>query len=229
MNKKIFRVKLKYFEHFLSSNLIIPCMGTEYGSFFFNWSLETAKQFIKHLMSMQPTKFYISSTSEIEAVTSKTEIFQKIMEGYSKIGNKKIDKFEFISIIPFLVESNCETALSTSMSYFCLENENMDIITKSEVGLFIDSFFRSVHNILLLDEKDELYQKTKDHILKISETDLDEFLNEIFKNDEEELPVSDVIRKIPNNLTNMIKVVNNGLYQSNLYYNKKIKEDNMLS
>ena len=58
-----------------------------------------------------------------------------------------------------MVESNCETALSTSMSYFCLENENMDIITKSEVGLFIDSFFRSVHNILLLDEKDELYQK----------------------------------------------------------------------
>ena len=88
MNKKIYRVKTKYFEHFLEKELTVPCMGSEYGSFFFNWSLETAKQFMKHLMSMQPTKFYISSTSEIEAVSSKTAVFQKIMEGYNKIGNK---------------------------------------------------------------------------------------------------------------------------------------------
>ena len=227
MNKKIYRVKTKYFEHFLEKELTVPCIGSEYGSFFFNWSLETAKQFMKHLMSMQPTKFYISSTSEIEAVSSKTAVFQKIMEGYNKIGNKKIDKFEFISFIPFIVESNSELALSTTLSYFCLENENLDIITKSEVGLFIDSFFRSLHNLLIFDDNDELYQKTKDNILKLCEQSIDEICNTIFKSEEDELPVIDVIRKLPPEIKKMIKTVNTGLYNSFLYYGKKIKEENL--
>ena len=82
MSKKIFRVKIKYFEYFFSKTLNIPCFDEVYGEFFFNWSIETAKQFMKHLMSMQPTKFFVSSSAEVEAVTSKTDLFMKIMSSY---------------------------------------------------------------------------------------------------------------------------------------------------
>ena len=117
MSKKIFRVKIKYFEYFFSKTLNIPCFDEVYGEFFFNWSIETAKQFMKHLMSMQPTKFFVSSSAEVEAVTSKTDLFMKIMSSYNKIGNKKIDKFELISIIPFIVDENFDNALSICMNY----------------------------------------------------------------------------------------------------------------
>ena len=229
MNKKIFRVKLKYFQQLLSEPLSIPCIGDEYGAFFFNWSLETAKQFMKHLISMQPTKFFISSTTEIEAITNKTAIFQKILESYNKVGNKKIDKFELISIIPFIMDSDLEVALTTSMSHFCLENENLDIITRAEVGLFVDSFFRSVHNILKFkNDKDEIYQKTKENILKLSESVIEEILLTIFKKDEEEMPIRDVVRKFPKELKTLMQTVNNGLFQSLKYFNEKhIKNENL--
>ena len=227
MSKKIFRVKIKYFEYFFSKTLNIPCFDEVYGEFFFNWSIETAKQFMKHLMSMQPTKFFVSSSAEVEAVTSKTDLFMKIMSSYNKIGNKKIDKFELISIIPFIVDENFDDALSICLNYFCLENESMDLITRSEVGLFIDSFFRSVHNIIKLDEKDEIYQKTKDHLIKLNENDLDEILNKIFQGDEEDITISEVIRKIPNNIKDIMKNINKGFYESLQYYGKKIREQNL--
>ena len=227
MSKKIFRVKIKYFEYFFSKTLNIPCFDEVYGKFFFNWSIETAKQFMKHLMTMQPTKFFVSSSSEVEAVTSKTDLFMKIMNNYNKIGNKKIDKFELISIIPFIVDENFDNALLICLNYFCLENESMDLITRSEVGLFIDSFFRSVHNIIRLEEKDEIYQKTKDHIIKLNENDLDDILREIFPGDEEEITISEAIRKIPNNIKEIIKNINKGFYESLQYYGKKIREQNL--
>ena len=227
MSKKIFRVKIKYFEHFFYKELNVPCFDEVYGEFFFNWSIETAKQFMKHLMSMQPTKFFVSSSAEVEAVTSKTDLFMKIMSSYNKIGNKKIDKFELISIIPFIVDENFDNALLICLNYFCLENESMDLITRSEVGLFIDSFFRSVHNIIRLEEKDEIYQKTKDHIIKLNENDLDDILREIFPGDEEEITISEAIRKIPNNIKEIIKNINKGFYESLQYYGKKIREENL--
>ena len=227
MSKKIFRVKIKYFEYFFSKTLNIPCFDEVYGEFFFNWSIETAKQFMKHLMSMQPTKFFVSSSAEVEAVTSKTDLFMKIMSSYNKIGNKKIDKFELISIIPFIVDENFDNALLICLNYFCLENESMDLITRSEVGLFIDSFFRSVHNIIRLEEKDEIYQKTKDHIIKLNENDLDDILREIFPGDEEEITISEAIRKIPNNIKDIMKNINKGFYESLQYYGKKIREQNL--
>ena len=227
MSKKIFRVKIKYFEHFFGKSLNVPCFDEVYGEFFFNWSIETAKQFMKHLMSMQPTKFFVSSSTEVEAVTSKTDLFMKIMNNYNKIGNKKIDKFELISIIPFIVDENFDDALSICMNYFCLENESMDLITRSEVGLFIDSFFRSVHNIIRLEEKDEIYQKTKDHIIKLNENDLEDILREIFQGEEEEITISEAIRKIPNNIKEIIKNINKGFYESLQYYGKKIREENL--
>ena len=227
MSKKIFRVKIKYFEYFFSKTLNIPCFDEIYGEFFFNWSIETAKQFMKHLMSMHPTKFFVSSSAEVEAVTSKTDLFMKIMSSYNKIGNKKIDKFELISIIPFIVDENFDNALLICLNYFCLENESMDLITRSEVGLFIDSFFRSVHNIIRLDEKDEIYQKTKDHLIKLNENDLDEILNKIFQGDEEDITISEAIRKIPNNIKDIMKNINKGFYESLQYYGKKIREQNL--
>jgi hypothetical protein len=227
MSKKIFRVKIKYFEYFFSKTLNIPCFDEVYGEFFFNWSIETAKQFMKHLMSMQPTKFFVSSSAEVEAVTSKTDLFMKIMSSYNKIGNKKIDKFELISIIPFIVDENFDNALLICLNYFCLENESMDLITRSEVGLFIDSFFRSVHNIIRLDEKDEIYQKTKDHLIKLNENDLEEILNKIFQGDEEDITISEAIRKIPNNIKDIMKNINKGFYESLQYYGKKIREQNL--
>jgi hypothetical protein len=231
MNKKIFRVKLKYFQQLLAEPLPVPCIGEEYGAFFFNWSLETAKQFMKHLLSMQPTKFFISSTSEIESITNKTAVFQKILENYNRVGNKKIDKFELISIIPFIMESNFEIALTTSLSNFCLENENLDIITRAEVGLFIDSFFRSAHNILQFkNNKDEIYQKTKENILKLSESIIEEILMLIFKKEEEEMPIGDVIRKLPRELKTLMETINNGLFQSLKYFNEKhIKKENLMN
>ena len=227
MSKKIFRVKIKYFEYFFYKTLNIPCFDEVYGEFFFNWSIETAKQFMKHLMSMQPTKFFVSSSAEVEAVTSKTDLFMKIMSSYNKIGNKKIDKFELISIIPSIVDENFDNALLICLNYFCLENESMDLITRSEVGLFIDSFFRSVHNIIRLEEKDEIYQKTKDHIIKLNENDLEDILRAIFQGDEEEITISEAIRKIPNNIKEIIKNINKGFYESLQYYGKKIREQNL--
>lgn len=229
MNKKIYRVKLSYYEHFLNKPLPVPCFRIEYGAFMFSWSIETAKQFMKHLMSIQPTKFYISSTTEIEVVSSKSEVFQKIIDTYNKIGNKKIDKFEIISIICFIVEPNVDIALTTSLSYFCLENENLELITKNEFGLFIDSFLRSLHNMLVFDETDELYAKTKSHIVKLSESDLDDILNKIFKNEEKELPISDVIRKIPEDFRKMIVNVSEGMNKTLTYYGNKIKQETMMN
>lgn len=227
MNKKIFRVKLKYFSHEIGDKLPIPCMEKEYGEFFFNWSLETAKQFMKHLMSMQPMKFYISSVAEIEAVSSKLDLFQKIIDSFNKLGNKKIDKFELISIIPFMVEDNLDTVLMSSMAHFCLENENLDIITKNELGLFIDSLFRGVHNILVLDNGDDLYMKTKNHILKLSENEIDELLTQVFKKEEDELALNDVISRFPKEFKDILQTINQGIYQSLKYFEKKIIQDNM--
>jgi hypothetical protein len=192
-NKKIFKVKFKYFEFEFEHNFKKPCLAAEYGEFFFNWSLETTKQFSRHLLSMQPTKFYISSTSEIEAITTKIETFQKIMDMYNKLGNQKIDKFELISIIPFIVDNNFEDALSSSLSFFCLENENANlnqnekIITRNEVGLFIDSFFRAVHNMVLLDDIDSIYEKTQKNILRLSNEEIEEMCSEIFDENVDEM------------------------------------------
>ena len=232
MSKKIFRVKTKYFEHFFGRSLNVPCFDDVYGEFFFNWSIETAKQFMKHLMSMQPTKFYVSSSTEVEAVTSKTDLFMKIMNNYNKIGNKKIDKFELTSIIPFIVGNNFEEVFTLSLKYFCLENEGKEIITKYEFGLFLDCFFRAVHCIANFDIEDHVYQKTKDNLIKLSESELDELLDKIFidedKNKIEKLELSKLMENIPENLMQTLKNINIGFHESMVYYENKIKEANKI-
>ena len=67
------------------------------------------------------------------------------MESYNKLRNKKIDKFELMSVIPFIVGKNFEEVLVLSLKYFCLENEGKEIVIKDKFGLFLDCFFRAVH------------------------------------------------------------------------------------
>ena len=229
---KICRVKMTYLDHFFSQKLSVPCFHEYYGEFFFNWSLETAKQFIKHLMTMQPTKFYITSSTEIEAVTSKKELFFTIMESYNKLGNKKIDKFELASVIPFIVGKNFEEVLPLSLKYFCLENEGREIITKDEFGLFLDCFFRAVHCIANFNVEDNVYQKTKDNLIKLSENELDDLLDNIFidekKNKIDKMELNKLTINIPENLLKILKNINEGFHSSMTYYENKIKEQNKI-
>ena len=229
---KICRVKMTYFDHFFSKKLPVPCFHENYGDFFFNWSIETAKQFMKHLMTMQPTKFYVTSATEIESVTSKKELFFQIMTLYNKLGNKKIDKFELMSIIPFIVGNNFDNVFLLSLKYFCLENEGKEIITKGEFGLFLDCFFRAVHCIGEFNKDDGVYQKTKGNLIKISEKELDDLLDKIFVDDKnspiEELELSALKLKIPENLMNQMKNINTGFHESMVYYENKIKEENKI-
>ena len=223
---------MTYLDHFFSQKLSVPCFHEYYGEFFFNWSLETAKQFIKHLMTMQPTKFYITSSTEIEAVTSKKELFFTIMQSYNKLGNKKIDKFELVSVIPFIVGKNFEEVLPLSLKYFCLENEGKEIITKDEFGLFLDCFFRAVHCIANFNIEDNVYQKTKDNLIKLSENELDDLLDNIFidenKNKIDKMELNKLTINIPENLLNILKNINEGFHSSVVYYENKIKEQNKI-
>ena len=229
---KICRVKIRYLEHFFSQKLPIPCFHEYYGEFFFNWSIETAKQFMKHLMTMQPTKFYITSTTEIEAVTSKKELFFTIMESYNKLGNKKIDKFELMSVIPFIVGKNFEEVLVLSLKYFCLENEGKEIITKDEFGLFLDCFFRAVHCISNYDTEDNVYQKTKDNLIKLAENELDDLLDQIFIDENgnkiETMELSKLTTNIPEKFLKILKNINEGFHGSMVFYENKIKEENKI-
>ena len=223
---------MTYLDHFFSQKLSVPCFHEYYGEFFFNWSLETAKQFIKHLMTMQPTKFYITSSTEIEAVTSKKELFFTIMQSYNKLGNKKIDKFELVSVIPFIVGKNFEEVLPLSLKYFCLENEGKEIITKDEFGLFLDCFFRAVHCIANFNIEDNVYQKTKDNLIKLSENELNDLLDNIFidenKNKIDKMELNKLTVNIPENLLNILKNINEGFHSSVVYYENKIKEQNKI-
>jgi hypothetical protein len=184
MNKKIYKVKFEYYTTQALNKLKTPCIGPDYGDFFFNWSLETATQFARHLLNMTPTKYYISSTSEIEAITMKKNTFQKIMDSYNKVDNTKIDKLELVSVIPFIVDNDFEKCLRLSLSFFCFENENEDLLTKNEVGLYIDSYLRCLHNILIVDNTEEIYEKTKTNIVKIAENELDDMVLKIFGENE---------------------------------------------
>ena len=229
---KICRVKMRYLDHFFAKKLPIPCFHEYYGEFFFNWSIETAKQFMKHLMTMQPTKFYITSTTEIEAVTSKKELFFTIMESYNKLGNKKIDKFELMSVIPFIVGNNFEEVLVLSLKYFCLENEGKEIITKDEFGLFLDCFFRAVHCISNYDTEDNVYQKTKDNLIKLAENELDDLLDQIFIDENgnkiETMELSKLTTNIPEKFLKILKNINEGFHGSMVFYENKIKEENKI-
>ena len=154
------------------------------------------------------------------------------MQSYNKLGNKKIDKFELVSVIPFIVGKNFEEVLPLSLKYFCLENEGKEIITKDEFGLFLDCFFRAVHCIANFNIEDNVYQKTKDNLIKLSENELDDLLDNIFidenKNKIDKMELNKLTVNIPENLLNILKNINEGFHSSVVYYENKIKEQNKI-
>ena len=119
-----------------------------------------------------------------------------------------------------------------SLKYFCLENEGKEIITKGEFGLFLDCFFRAVHCIGDFNKDDDVYQKTKGNLIKISEKELDDLLDKIFVDDKnspiEELELPKLMQKIPENLMNQLKNINTGFHGTMVYYENKIKEENKI-
>ena len=73
-------------------------------------------------------------------------------------------------------------------------------------------------------------RNTKENILKLSESVIEEILMLIFKKEEEEMPIGDVIRKLPRELKTLMETVNKGLFQSLKYFNEKhIKKENIMN
>ena len=154
------------------------------------------------------------------------------MESYNKLGNKKIDKFELMSVIPFIVGKNFEEVLVLSLKYFCLENEGKEIITNDEFGLFLDCFFRAVHCISNYDTEDNVYQKTKDNLIKLAENELDDLLDQIFIDENgnkiEAMELSKLTTNIPEKFLKILKNINEGFHGSMVFYENKIKEENKI-
>ncbi len=221
--KKLYTVKFKFFSFEYEHSYKKPCcLPAEYCEFLFNWSLETAKQLGRHIFSTQPVKFFISSVTEVEAVTSKKEVFARILD---KNENKKIDKFELIAIIPFIVESNFDVALTTVLNFFCLEQSEENVLMRNEFGLFIDSYFRSVHSIVILDDVDEIYEKTQKNLVRLSDAEIEEIITSVYE-DKSELKVEFVVKSISKTkISGFMKNTNIELYSSFKNYEKNIKEN----
>jgi hypothetical protein len=223
IGKKLYTVKFKFFSFEYEHSYKKPCcLPQEYCEFLFNWSLETAKQLGRHIFTSQPVKFFISSVSEVEAVTSKKDVFLKILE---KNENKRIDKFELISIIPFIVENNFEVALTTVLNFFCLEQCDKSILMRDELGLFIDSYFRMVHSIIILDDVDEIYEKTQKNLVRLSDSEIEEIIKSIF-DEKLSMNVEDVVKNISKSkICSFMKSTNLEMYGSLKNYEKNIKEN----
>ena len=69
-------------------------------------------------------------------------------------------------------------------------------------------------------------------MIKISEKELDDLLDKIFVDEKnspvEELELSALKLKIPENLMNQMKNINTGFHGSMVYYENKIKEENKI-
>lgn len=223
IGKKLYTVKFKFFSFEYEHSYKKPyCLPQEYCEFLFNWSLETAKQLGRHIFTSQPVKFFISSVSEVEAVTSKKDVFSKILD---KNENKKIDKFQLISIIPFIVENNFEVALTTVLNFFCLEQSDNSVLMRDEFGLFIDSYFRMVHSIIILDDVDEIYEKTQKNLVRLCDSEIEEIIKSIY-DEKLSINVEDVVKNISKSkISNFMKSTNIEMYGSLKNYEKNIKEN----
>jgi hypothetical protein len=85
-----------------------------------------------------------------------------------------------------------------------------------------------VHNIIIIDEESEIYSKTKNNIIKLSEQTLEEILNKIFDNKQkDEMNVNDVIKNVPDDVKILMQNVNKGFYESLKFFGEKIREENL--
>ncbi len=191
---KVIIVKKEYFKLQYEKNLKKNiCVREEISDLVFKWSLETVRQFAKNLIETNSVNFYISHNSQLENIITKKEKIKKIIENFNKSKANKIDVFELVAILPFLVEANFTNAILCSMTLFCFESEE-NFIKAFEFGIFIDSFFRSVANNLLIEE--QIVEDCFSNVIKLDYQEIEKDMNLIFdKNsyEDQELPVNYVL------------------------------------
>ena len=192
-NKQIFFVSFRYFDDQYMRNLKKPsCIPKELAEFLFNWSLETVRQFGKNILKTIPSKMYISKATELENL-KQVDTADKVLKLFDIFETKKVDKFELICILPFIVESNFENAFFCKfLNKFlgCIEFfsfESNDKITRDEMYLLIDCLLRSIHKVVIIDDIDEIAEKTKKQLVRLHDTSLNEILNLIFDNNVNEI------------------------------------------
>jgi len=189
---KVSIVKKEYFniqyEKNLKKNI---CINEDLADLVFKWSLETVKQFSKNLIENNSLNFFLCKESDLENIIVKKEKINKMIKKINKSNIQKIDVFELLSILPFLVEKNYKVALNSCLKIFCLEYGD-SIITANEFGLFLDSFFRMIVNVLIIEE--QIVEDYYLHVIKLDHEEIENQLNLIFhKNKEEELSVNIVL------------------------------------
>lgn len=167
------------------------CINEDLADLVFKWSLETVKQFSKNLIENNSVTFYLSKNTDLENIIVKKEKINKLIKNLNKSKIEKIDIFELLSILPFLVEANLMLALSAVLNIFCLENGD-SIITANEFGMFIDCFFRMIVNVLVIEE--QIVEDCFSNVIRLDNDEIAKELKVVFSNNnEEELPVHVVI------------------------------------
>jgi hypothetical protein len=195
---KISTMKKEYFKIQYEKNMKKGiCINEDLANLVFKWSLETVKQFSNNLKENNSVTFYLSKNTDLENIIVKKEKINKLIQNLNKSKIEKIDIFELLAILPFLVEGNIMLSLNAVLNIFCLENGD-SIITACEFGLFIECFFRMIANVVIIEE-----QIVEDCLVDVIRLDYDDIKKEVkvvFFNDkedeyneEEELPVHVVI------------------------------------
>lgn len=189
---KVSIVKKEYFKIQYEENMKKAiCINEDLANLVFKWSLETVKQFSKNLIENNSVTFYLSKNTDLENIIVKKEKINKLIKNINKSKIEKLDIFELLSILPFLVEPNFMLALKAVLNIFCIENGEY-IITACELGMFIDCFFRMIANVVLIDEP--IVDVCFGNVIKLDYDEIEKELKIIFNDNlEEELPVHNVI------------------------------------
>ncbi len=204
---KISIVKKEYFKLEYEKNLQKNiCIKEDLADLVYNWGLETVKQFSKNLIENNSVTFYLSQNSDLENIIVKKEKINKLIKNLNISKIQKIDIFELLSILPFLVERNLEMAFTACLNIFCLENSD-SIITANEFGLFLDSFFRMIVNVLIIEKS--IVKDCSFHVIKLEYEEIENEQNMIFyKDKQDELPVHVVLEYIFLYFLNMPNQIN---------------------
>jgi hypothetical protein len=83
--------------------------------------------------------------------------------------------------------------------------------------------------------EDNVYQKTKDNLIKLAESELiivDDLLDQIFIDENgnkiETMELAKLTTKIPEKFLKILKNINEGFHGSMVFYENKIKEENKI-
>lgn len=189
---KVVTVKSEYYNIQYENNFKKDiCISQDIASLAFNWSLETVKQFSKNLIENHSANFFLSKDTDLENILAKKDKIHMLIQNLNKSKINKMDILELLSILPFLVEGNFSSALSAGLNIFCLEiNDN--VIKADELGIFLDSFFRCVVNVIIIDE--EVVQELNKSVIKLDFDEIEKDVNKIFFDSHvDQLPVPIVV------------------------------------